>query len=220
MNEDCTVHSNEIAARLVRWSGVVGILGGIALAGAYVAHPPSASPEVVASALWIWVHLGFMVSLLCGVFLLIALLVPYFHAGGGVIGLIGFAMAIVSLVFVFGLDYAEVFIFPTLAVEFPAVVEQYGDGTMMPSIAFAFPLTGLLFLTGFLLFSWQLYKTAVVRRGASLVTAIGTVVFGVGLSGVVPMIVVRIGSVIFGAGLVWLGVCLLNLKPHQITEAR
>jgi len=36
----------------------------------------------------------------------------------------------------------------------------------------------------------------------------GTIVFGIGLSGILPMIVVRTGSVIFGAGLVWLGVSL------------
>ena len=125
-----------------------------------------------------------------------------------------------SLVFVFCLDYAEVFIFPTLAVEFPAVVATYGDGTMMPSIAFAFPLTGLCFLAGFLLFSWQLYITRAVQRSASLLTVVGTVVFGVGLSGHFPMIVVRIGSIIFGAGLVWLGLCLLNSNWPDNTEAR
>ena len=36
----------------------------------------------------------------------------------------------------------------------------------------------------------------------------GTIVFGIGLSGLVPMMVVRTGSVIFWAGLAWLGVSL------------
>lgn len=39
--------------------------------------------------------------------------------------------------------------FPTLAVEFPAVIARYGDGTMMPSVTFASPLTGVLFVGGF-----------------------------------------------------------------------
>ncbi len=120
-------------------------------------------------------------------------------------GFMGFLMAVTSLVFVFGLDYAEVFIFPTLAVEFPEVVVAYGDGTMMPSVAFAFPATGVLFVVGFLLFGKELYRTETVEKGASLLTMIGTIVFGIGLSGLVPMIVVRIGAVVFGAGLVWLG---------------
>lgn len=194
--------------RLIRFAGLLGIVGGIALAAAYVTHPPNAPPDIVASTVWIWVHVGFMISLLCGVFLLIALIVRYFRFGGGMAGFAGFAMAIVSLIFVFGLDYAEVFIFPTLAVEFPEVVTRYGDGTMMPSVAFAFPLTGVLFLTGFVLFAWELYRTRTVPPTASLLTLFGTVVFGAGLSGVFPMIVVRIGAVLFGAGLAALGMSL------------
>lgn len=197
---------------LVRWAGIGGIVGGFALAAAYLAHPPEAPPETVASSLWIWVHVGFMISLISGIFLLLALLQRYFRVGGGLSGFVGFGMAVVSLVFVFGLDYAEVFIFPTLAVEFPEVVERYGDGTMMPSVAFAFPVTGVLFVVGFVLFGWQLYRTGAVNKGAALLTIFGTVVFGIGLSGLVSMIIVRTGAVFFGTGLAWLGLSLIKLS--------
>ena len=200
---------------MMRWAGLAGVIGGIALAAAYLTHPPNAPPETVASAHWIGVHVGFMVSLLAGIFLLMALLAQYLRSGGGAPGVVGFILAVISLVFVFGLDYAEVFIFPTLAVEFPAVIERYGDGTMMPSIAFAFPLTGVLFVVGFILFSWQLYRTAAVAKGASLLTLLGTAVFGAGLSGMLPMIVVRVGALLFGAGLVWLGVSLWARAAEQ-----
>jgi len=136
-------------ARFQRWAGLAGIIGGIALAVAYLMHPPAAPPETVASALWAWVHILFMVSLVGGIFLLLALLVRYSLADGGMAGFVGFAMALVGLVFVFGLDNAEVFIFPSLAVEFPAVVSKYGDGAMMPSLAFAFPLNGPFLHGGF-----------------------------------------------------------------------
>ncbi len=208
MNSTFPPRAEATIERLIRWAGPLGIVGGIALAAAYLAHPPEAPPETVASAMWIWIHVGFMVSLLAGIFLLIALLECYFRAGGGMSGFIGFAMAVVSLVFVFGLDYSEVFIFPTMAVEFPEVVEKYGDGTSMPSVAFAFPVTGLLFLAGFVLFAWQLYKTNAVDKGAALLTIVGTVVFAIGLSGMFPMIVVRVGATLFGAALAWLGVSL------------
>lgn len=206
---DHAVHATAATINsLTRWAGLLGVIGGVTLAAAYLAHPPSAPPETVASTLWTWVHIGFMISLMSGIFLLFALLTRYFRSGGGLAGFIGFVMAVVSLVFVFGLDYAEVFIFPTLAVEFPEVVIKYGDGTMMPSVAFAFPLTGLLFLAGFVLFSWELYRTSAVGKGAALLTLVGTIVFAIGLSGLAPMIVVRTGSVLFGAGLVWLGLSL------------
>ena len=208
MNSASPQQSVATIERLVRWGGPAGIIGGVALAAAYLAHPPEAPPATVASTMWIWIHVGFMVSLLAGIFLLIALLQRYFRAGGGMSGFIGFAMALVSLVFVFGLDYSEVFIFPTMAVEFPEVIEKYGDGTSMPSVAFAFPVTGLLFLAGFVLFSWQLYRTNAVIKGAALLTIVGTIVFAIGLSGLFPMIVVRVGAVVYGAGLAWLGISL------------
>jgi len=157
-----------------------------------------------------------MVSLLSGVFLLVALLGKYLAHGGTMSGVIGFALAVTSLVFVFGLDYSEVFIFPTLAVEFPEVVVKYGDGTSMPSVAFAFPVTGAMFLAGFVLFSSELLKTKAIHRNTGYLTILGTVIFAVGLSGLLPMIVVRVGAVVFGAGLIALGYGLL----HRDTEAR
>jgi len=205
-----TAHTAPIVQRLQPVAGTLGIVGGIALAGAYLTHPPSAPPETVASVLWIWVHVGFMISLLCGVFLLMALFGRYAANGGGMFGFAGFVLAVVSLIFVFGLDYAEVFIFPTMAVEFPIVVETYGDGTMMPSIAFAFPLTGIAFVLGFILFGWELMRSGTITRTTGWLTIAGTLVFGVGLSGLAPMIIVRIGSVVFGAGLVALGLSLLR----------
>lgn len=54
---------------LMRWAGLLGIIGGIALAAAYLTHPPDAPLQTVASPLWLWVHVGFMVSLLSGIFL-------------------------------------------------------------------------------------------------------------------------------------------------------
>ncbi len=200
--------TNNVTGALTRWAGVCGLAGGPALAAAYLAHPSSATPEIVASPFWIWVHVGFMASLLGGVFLLIGLLGRYFNSGGGYSGFVGFVFAIVSLIFVFGLDYAEVFIFPTLAVSHPDVVIQYGDGTSMPSVAFAFPAAGVMFLIGFLLFSWALLKSAVIGRGAATLTMLGTVVFTLGLSGVFPMYVVKTGATVFGGGLVWLGATL------------
>ena len=122
-------------------------------------------------------------------------------------------MAMVSLLFVFGLDYSEVFIFPTLAVEFPEVVERYGDGTSMPSVAFAFPVTGLVFLIGFVLFPYELFKRSAIDLKTAMTTIVGTVIFAAGLSGYLPMFVVRTGSVFFGAGLVLLGVSLWRTRP-------
>ena len=202
-----TVHSLRLVA------GVLGFIGGVALAVAYIAHPASAPPATVSSAAWLWIHVGFMVSLLAGLFLLVILVAEFVRAGGAWLGIASFVIALTSLVFVFGLDYSEVFIFPTLAVEYPEVVVKYGDGTSMPSVAFAFPVTGMLFVIGFISFAWQLAKVGVVSQGACWLTIVGTVVFGAGLSGFFPMFVVQLGSVVFGGGLIWLGFNLARDHP-------
>jgi len=64
----------------------------------------------------------------------------------------------------------------------------------------------------------------VIRAGsldvrATWLTIIGVVVFGAGLSGFLPMIVVQVGSVIFAAGLVWLGVSLAR-RASSAAEMR
>ncbi len=131
------------------------MFGGIFVAFAYVFHPPDAPPTVVASQLWIIVHVGFMLSLFGGVFALFAFLGAYLRSGGGLTGVLACTMAVISLISIFGLDYAEIFIFSTLAVEFPEVILKYGDGTLLPSVALAFPLSGVFFLVGHSLFSYE-----------------------------------------------------------------
>lgn len=83
---------------------------------------------------------------------------------------------------------------------------------MMPSVAFAFPLTGLVFVAGFVLFCFELWKKSAAPATACVVTMVGVVVFGVGLSGLPPMLVVRLGASIFGLGLVLLGWAILNQR--------
>lgn len=203
-------YENPVVDKLIRWGGIALIVSGVCVAAAYLLHPPEAPPETVASGMWIFIHGTFMVSLLGGVFGMIALMIPYIRGGGGMSGVTGFAMGLISLIFIFGLDYSEVFIFPTMAVEFPPVIEKYGAGESMPSVAFAFPLTGLLFMVGFLLFGYQLYKSKTMPASASFTIMLGVVIFAVGLSGFVPMLVVKVGAVIFGAGLALLGKGLLE----------
>ena len=207
---------NPLALKLIGAGGLANVIGGICVAAAYVLHPPEAQPEVVASGLWALVHILFMISLLGGVFALFAFLCACLRQGGKLPGVIGCCMAIVSLILIFGLDYAEVFIFPTLAVEFPEVVLKYGDGTMMPSIAFAFPLSGILFLLGYLILSNEIRRLKCVSAGSAIALMLGTIVFAAGLSGFTPMIVVQVGSVLFGLGLIWTGLSLFH-KSRQDT---
>ena len=205
------MEENPIVPKVIGWGGIANVFGGLFVAFAYVFHPPDATPTVVASQLWIFVHVGFMLSLLGGVLALFAFLGSYLRKGGGLTGVLACTMAVISLISIFGLDYAEVFIFPTLAIEFPEVVLKYGDGTLMPSVAFAFPLSGVFFFVGYVLFSHELQKRHCISKNSAVMLMGGTLIFGIGLSGMVPMLVLRFGSVLFGLGLIWTG---LSLRAH------
>jgi hypothetical protein len=177
---------NPLSKKLIATGGLANVVGGVCVAIAYGLHPPRALPEVVASGFWIVIHVLFMVSLLGGVFALFAFLAAYLRNGGTMLGVVGCCMATLSLILIFGLDYAEVFIFPVLA----------------------FPASGILFLLGYLIFSNELRKVNCVSPRSAIVLMTGTVVFGAGLSGFMPMIVVKIGAALFGLGLIWTGLSL------------
>ena len=194
---------------LIRWGGIIHIPAGILLMVSYVLHPSDViTPEVAQSLFWRLIHGGFLISLILGILGLFALLARYIQQNGGLLGIVSSLMAVIGLFLIGGLDYAEVFIFPTLAVEFPAVIEKYGAGETMPSVAFAFPLAGMFTVVGYFLFSYALYQTKSVSKGSAFMTMVGAIVFGLGLSGFPPFIVAQIGAVAFGLGLIWLGVSL------------
>ena len=204
---------------LMRWGGLAGIIGGAAVALAYLLHPPTAPPEVVASPMWIVIHVLFLVSLVLGILNLVALQGRYLALGGPARGAIWCTLAITALIMIAGLDYAEIFIFPVLAVEFPEVVVRYGDGVSMPSVAFAFPASGVLFMVGYIGFGYELYRTRTVEPRATLLLMGGVLVFTVGLSGFVPMLVVKMGAVLFGAGLGWVGASLMRHAKAEVNQA-
>lgn len=200
---------------LVRAAGIAGMVGGVAVALAYGLHPPDASPEVVASTGWVWIHVLFLVSLISGVFLLQGLLDRYLDAGGRKLGGLWFALAVISLLLILGLDYAEVFIFPVLAVEFPEVVARYGDGVAMPSLAFVFPASGVLFLVGWSLFALELGKTRTIDPLPATILLVSVIAFSAGLSGFLPFLAVKIGAALFGIGLIWTGRSLVAQAPRM-----
>jgi len=187
-----------------RFGSVANIIGGICVAIAYTLHPHHANPEVISGGFWLGIHVLFSLSLLFGVFGLIALFLRHIQQSG-VMGLVGFILAVTSLMGISGLNFFEAFINPVIAIESPEFVLRYGAGTTIGYVAFLFPVFGVLFLLGYVMFCADMMKAKTVNRYALQLTIIGTLVFGIGLSGFLPMFVVQVGSVIFGFSLVSLG---------------
>lgn len=188
----------------IRWGGVANIFGGILVAAAYLLHPQHATPAVVMGGFWRLVHVLFVFSLLFGIFGLFAL-IAYHGQQGGRLGFAGFFMAAAGLIMIFGLNYFEAFIIPVVAREAPAFVEKYGAGETVGAVMYIFPLSGVLFIAGYVCLSIDFLRFRSLNHGGPILTIIGVLVFGIGLSGFLPMFVVKTGAVIFAAGLIGLG---------------
>jgi hypothetical protein len=53
-----------VTSRATHLAGLVNAIAGVCVGLAYVLHPHHATPEVVASSFWFWVHFLFALSLI------------------------------------------------------------------------------------------------------------------------------------------------------------
>lgn len=198
---------NTVIHSAIHYAGLVNAAAGVCVGLAYVLHPHHATPEIVGSSFWFWVHILFLLSLIGGIFGTMGIFAYHSNATGWP-GLVGMVLIIVSLTFIFGLNYWEIFINPVVAAEIPDFVRTYGAGETIGLVAVVFPATGIMFMAGYLLLCTDIIKKRTLPAGSAWLTMIGVVVFGAGLSGVFPMFVVKIGSILFAFGLISLGMAL------------
>jgi hypothetical protein len=191
--------------------GVAHIFGGIFVAVAYSLHPHHQTPEIIAGQFWLFIHILFALSLIFGIFGLIGLFQQHLKKSR-LGGLIGFLLAVTSLTGIFGLNYFEAFINLVLAQQAPGFVSEYGAGTTIGLVKILFPMAGAMFLLGYVLLCVDMLRAKTLNRPVVVLTIAGTLVFGFGLSGFFPMIVVKVGSVLFGCGLIGLGIAVIRLQ--------
>lgn len=199
----------------IRTAGLVNAVAGACVGTAYVLHPHTATPEIVASGFWLVVHVLFAVSLLGGVFGAIGIFAHHSPRTSWA-GLIGVVLIISALTLIFGLNYWEALINPVVAVEAPEFVQRYGAGEGIGWVAVLFPASGALFVVGYILLCRDIARAGTLPAGAAWLTVVGVLVFGAGLSGFLPMIVVQVGSVVFACGLIWLGLALWRAEPIRV----
>ncbi len=98
--------NDDLIAGAMKLGGFSNIAGGVLVAVAYLSHPHHETPEVIASNYWLWTHVIFVFSLLFGVFGLIALM-GHTLRKVTVSSLVGYLIAISSLILIFGLNYYD-----------------------------------------------------------------------------------------------------------------
>jgi uncharacterized membrane protein len=200
-------NENGVTKQAIYLAGLINAFAGVCVGLAYVLHPHHATPEVVASGFWLWVHLLFVVSLLGGIFGAIGIF-SYHSQNARWSGLSGMVLIVTSLTLIFGLNYWETFINPVVAEQAPNFVTTHGAGEAVGLVAIVFPASGALFVIGYILLCMDIIRLKMLSPGSAWLTICGVIIFGAGLSGFFPMMVVKVGAVIFAMGLVWLGLSL------------
>lgn len=192
------------ATTLIRWSGLLTILGGALVAVSRgILHPPGFEAEHVTNSPWEAAHILLILGMTCLVFGLFGLYARQFERAGA-LALVGLVTAVAGSILVAGLMYFEAFVAPVLAKEAPDLLDTggpiFGAGPSRAAVLGTF----LLHLAGYVLFGIATLRTGVLSRWGALLLVAGAIPASI-VAPFIPRVVNNFGALLMGAGLVWLG---------------
>lgn len=192
-----------------RCAGGCWIAAGV-LVLAELAHPDALDLGFAVSSgqtFWPAIHVAWVLAV---VLTLVGLagLVARHGAALGRLGIAGALLAVPGLVSASGLFLTEAFVFPVLAREHPALLDL--DGPLLGSLTLRLVggLAGLWFL-GLILVGVAIERARVLPRGAGMVLAVSTVLFGA-LEGPFLPVAGDLAVVLFAGAQIWLGWALMR----------
>jgi len=213
--------------KLIRWSGLALMLGGIAFAVRSITHPPGETAEYAFYPLWVPSHLLGSIAL---ILISLGLVGLYLRQSEkvGLAGLIGFILTFVGSTLTAGaLIFIDVVVFPFIAARGLDWLDV-PNGALYTSSALqlAVGLAGISLLLGLLLFAIATLRARVLPRWGSwlviLSIPLGIVVvalvffIGTSLQGILQALV---GSVL-GLGLAAWGWALWSEKGETLAQAK
>ena len=218
-----------LTSNLIRWSGLLAILGGILFPVAAIIHPNGEDLAAVNMPNWVPAHLVGFVSVMLMHLSLIGLYARQVEQAGW-LGLVGFALAFVGSAFATIIQYVTSTAIPLIAAQAPVIFDQ----AMTPP-KFAPPLFVLGFILGHVLFGVATIRAGVLPRGSGVLVVIGILLFflgeiaflGQGLSAPALQrlfalirelhVIVLLGDIAFGLGLAWMGYSVWKEKRGVIS---
>lgn len=210
--------------KLIRWSGLALMLGGIAFAVHLVTHPPGETAQYALYPLWVPSHLlGSIASILIS----LGLVGLYLRQSEkvGLPGMIGFILAFVGVTLSAGaLLFLSVGLVPFLAAQgMDSLVDPKGPLLTSTAMQLSVGLPALSLLLGVLLFAIATLRARVLSRwGAWLVILaiplgiVAVVFIGTSLQGILQALA---GSVL-GLGLAAWGWALWSEKGETVAQAK
>ena len=218
-----------VTTNLIRWSGLIAVLGGILFPLAAFIHPNGEDLAAVSMPNWVPAHLLGFVSVMLMHLSLIGLYARQAEQTGWP-GLVGFLLAFVGSAFAIVIQYVTSTVIPLIAAQAPALFDQ----AMTPP-SFAPPLFVFGFIFGYVLFGVATIRAGVLPRGSGVLVVVGILLFflgeisflGQGLSA--PALqqffalirklhgIVLLGDIAFGLGLAWMGYTIWKEKGEFIS---
>jgi hypothetical protein len=218
-----------LTRNLIRWSGLIAVLGGVLFPVAAVIHPNGEDLAAVSMPTWVPAHLLGFVSVTLIHLSLIGLYARQVEQAGW-LGLVAFVLAFVGGAFAMVIQYVTSILIPLIAAQAPALFDQ----AMTPP-KFAPPLFVLGFILGHVLFGLATIRAGVLPRGSGVLVVIGILLFflgevsflGQGLSAsalqqffaLIRKLhgIVLLGDIAFGLGLAWMGYTIWKEKREIIS---
>ena len=192
----------------MRLSGLACIVGGVCVAAYVLVHPwdrlfGSANARTLQ---WQAAHTLHFVGALFALFGLLGLYARQRDQLGS-LGVIGFILSFIGNAMFVGTGMITAFIWPMLAVHAPSAVEFDGALFHAPISLFAFVLTVVMMIAGYMLFGIAMLKARVFPRWSILTLMAGSVLLIVPPYPATPFpwAGVVLGGVLYGAAMFWLG---------------
>jgi hypothetical protein len=123
------------------------------------------------------------------------------------LGMLGFLITFVGQVLYNAGIYYETFIWPVLAESDPNLINlSNGPIYTNPVFSIMLLLAGILYVVGFLIFGYSMYKNQSFPKWAILLLLLGVVMF---IPGFFPYLIRTLGIIAYAIGLIWVGYTLI-----------
>jgi hypothetical protein len=184
---------------LIRWGGLAAITGGVLIiiydvldATVFAGEHTS---EMLTSGSWLLVQILGLAAILLIALASVGLYVRQARQTES-LGLIGFVLAFVGTIMVFGVQWSEAFMGPMMAEEAPEILTVEPSGAFLIGIS----LTFLLFAIGWLILGLATIRGGVFPRGAGVLLSVGGVLFFI-----LAFLELPLWTVILSVAIIWMG---------------
>lgn len=194
--------------RLIAWSGMAALAGGLIFAGIQPIHP---ADELASVTTTLWAVIISLKLAMC-LFFMIGLTGIYARQAenAGWLGFIGFVLLTLSFFLQTGFVFVEIFVLPIIAAPVPGFIDSYlgvvngHAGTMeIGALVPTYAVLGICYLLGGLVFGIATVRAAVLPRWPAILLACAAIITPA--AALLPHALQRYAAIPMGIAMIWLG---------------